>query len=89
MNIRKLLVERYPEETFLLADGFDTAIIGVDEQTMRVIYSVSTCIVVLKEQGMTWDEAEEYFEFNTAGAYVGDQTPIWCYDDFIEGANEG
>ena len=24
----------------------------------------------------------EYFEYNVSGAYVGEQTPIWCYDNF-------
>jgi hypothetical protein len=88
MNIRELLIERYPDETFLLADGFDGAIIGVDEKTWRVIYSVSKCIEILGKD-MPYDDAFEYFEFNTAGAYVGEQTPIWCYDDFINLEDEG
>jgi hypothetical protein len=31
---------------------------------------------------MTDEEAIEYFEFNMRGSYVGEQTPIWCQDDF-------
>ena len=27
------------------------------------------------KDGMTRDEAEEYFDFNTQGAWVGEQTP--------------
>jgi len=26
---------------------------------------------------MTWEEAEEYFEFNQMGAWVGDSTPCF------------
>lgn len=79
---REDLVDTYPEETFLLADGFDDAILGVDETTMRVIYSVKKCREILMEQGMNDEEALDYFNFNTRGSYVGDQTPIWCDDDF-------
>ena len=35
------IVEAYYDEDFLKADGFDEAVIGVDEDTMRLIYSVS------------------------------------------------
>jgi len=28
-------------DSFLIADGFDDAIIGIDEQSERVIYSIS------------------------------------------------
>lgn len=75
------LIERFPEEEFLKADGFDDALIGVDELSMRLIYSVSKCIAVLTERdGMTEEEAWEYFEFNVRGSWVGDKTPIWCTD---------
>jgi hypothetical protein len=75
------LIERFPEEEFLKADGFDDALIGVDELSMRLIYSVSKCIAVLTERdGLTEEEAWEYFEFNVRGVWVGDKTPIWCTD---------
>ena len=69
---REDLMDRYPEETFLLADGFDDA--------MRVIYSVKKCIEILMEQSMNYEEAQDYFNFNVRGSYMGDQTPIWCDD---------
>lgn len=75
------ILDRYEDEQFLKADGFDGAIIGVDESTMRLIYSVSKCIEILCED-MTEEEAIEYFDFNVSGSYMGEKTPIWCYDDF-------
>jgi hypothetical protein len=75
------ITERYEDETFLKVDGFDEAIIGVDEATMRLIYSVSLCIEILMRD-MPEEDALEYFSFNVSGAYVGDKTPIWCTDDF-------
>jgi hypothetical protein len=75
------IIETYPEETFLKADGFDDAIIGVDESSMRLIYSESKCVDILQnEHDMTSLEAIEYFEYNVKGAYVGEKTPIWCAD---------
>lgn len=64
----------------LYADGFEDAIIGVGRQfnTDVVIYDEDKCleILVLRDQ-MTPEEAEEFFEFNVVGAYVGDRTPIF------------
>jgi len=39
------ILENYPDETFLKADGFDDAIIGFDEHSLRLIYSL--CLSVL------------------------------------------
>lgn len=75
------IIERYQDEEFLIADGFDEAIIGVDNNQMKLIYSVSKCIEILMRD-MSHEEAVEHFEFNVSGAYVGEKTPIYCYDDF-------
>lgn len=77
------ILASYEDETFLKADGFDEAIIGVDSNTMRLIYSVTKCLDILQTRdGMEYSEAMEYFDFNTRCAFVGEQTPIWCDDDF-------
>lgn len=73
------ILEKYPDESFLKADGFDEALIGVDLKSMRLIYSVSKCIKILCRD-MTELDAIEYFDFNVSGAYVGEKTPIWCDD---------
>jgi len=75
------LFKIYEEEELLKADGFDDAIIGIDERTMRLIYSVSKCIEILSKD-MSEEDAIEYFYFNMEGAYVGEKTPIWCTDNF-------
>lgn len=75
------IIAWYDDETFLKADGFDEAVIGLDETEMRLIYSVKKCIEILMRE-MPEDEAAEYFNFNVSGAYVGEKTPIWCMDNF-------
>lgn len=74
------ILQWFPEDEFLKADGFDEAIIGIDDSTMRLIYSVSKCIEILKED-MDEEDAVEYFHYNVKGAYMGDKTPIWSTDD--------
>jgi len=71
----------YQDEELLKADGFDDAIIGIDESSMRLIYSVSKCIEILSKD-MSTEDAIEYFDFNVGSAFVGEKTPIWCYDIF-------
>lgn len=73
------IIERYPDESFLKADGFDEALIGVDNKSMRLVYSVSKCIEILCRD-MNEEDAIEYFEYNVSGAYMGEKTPIWCDD---------
>jgi hypothetical protein len=83
MSILQDIIESYDDETFLKADGFDEAIIGVEEVSMKLIYSVSKCIdILITRDGMSWEEAAEFFSFNVSGSYVGEQTPIWCEDQF-------
>ena len=74
-----ILVNSNPEALFL--DGFDDAIIGVEENTGKLIYSMSKCLDILR-QDMTEEDALEHFYYNVHGSYVGDQTPIWCFDYF-------
>jgi len=68
-------------EGILSADGFDDAVIGVatDFTEPRLIYSVSKCLKILQKD-MSELDALEYFTYNVSGAYVGEQTPIWCWD---------
>jgi hypothetical protein len=73
------IIERYPNESFLKADGFDEALIGVDNKSMRLVYSVSKCIEILCRD-MNEEDAIEYFDYNVSGAYMGEKTPIWCDD---------
>ena len=75
------ILEQYEDETFLKASGFDEAIIGVDENTMKLIYSEKKCIEILM-MDMSEEDAIEHFNFNVRGGYVGDKTPIWCSDNF-------
>lgn len=63
-------------EQALFADGFDEALLGIDMDDYVAVYDSEKCIDILMEtSNMTRDEAQDYFEFNTLGAYVGEYTP--------------
>ena len=63
------------------ADGFDEAILGVAQrcgQAEIIAYDTEKILEILQaREGMTAEEAVEYFEFNIAGAWVGEETPIF------------
>jgi len=80
-SVQDLIIESFPEDTFLFADNFNPAIIGVCTKTLRVVYSKSKCIDILSKD-MSLEEAIEYFDFNVDGSYMGDQTPIFV-EDFL------
>lgn len=71
------------DEEMLCADGFDDAIIGFAErcsQPLLVVYDAEKCIDILVERdGMSRDEAHEFFSFNVAGAWVGNHTPVFLW----------
>ena len=84
MNIRDQILEDYGEdaETMLFADGFDDAIVGVGNVFGGKLCAIYDTDLVLKQcmkDGMEYDEALEFFDFNIAGAYVGEQTPIFIH----------
>jgi len=65
------------------ADGLDRAVIGVARRSGQpelLAYSVSKCLKILMEDGASYEEALRYFESNLAGAWVGEETPVWVYE---------
>jgi hypothetical protein len=65
----------------ILLDGLENAIIGVVEEFgtgRRVLYSKDMILKILTERdGMTWSEAEEFYDFNILGLYAGEQNPVF------------
>jgi len=79
MTALEQIMEHYPEEDFLYPTGFESAIVGVDLISRCVIMNSAKIIdLLVQRDGMTYDEAYEYFEYNISGAYVGEKTPIYA-----------
>jgi hypothetical protein len=89
--------DEYGDEGILLADGFDRAFLGVGQQFRNAyvaVYDREECIRIISEQlegplgrDEAREQAEEYFDFNTQGAWVGEQTPIFI-DRYKENEHE-
>jgi len=78
-ELKETIANHNPEAMF--ADGHDHAIMGYSSDG-RVIYSVDQVVMGLVERdGMTPDEAIEFFNFNIECAYVGEYTPIYMYEE--------
>jgi hypothetical protein len=69
-------------EEALLADGFEDALIGYVEIATKpvvALYDRQKCIeILMKRDGMTEEGAEEFFSFNTIGAYMGESAPAFA-----------
>jgi len=81
------IIEWYPDEEFLSADGFEEALIGVVYDKIKsvylLVYSRAKCVEILIERDkMSKEEADEFFDFNVEGAYMGEKTPLYV-DDFM------
>jgi hypothetical protein len=81
---REQIAEMCLEHMLLFADGFDDAIIGVshhwssNSRIEAVAYDYNKCVEILMERdGMDYEGAVEFLEFNTLGAYMGEHTPVF------------
>jgi len=72
------------DEKILLADGLEQAFIAIGRQFHYpvAIYSYKKVIkILMRDHKMDREQAEEYFSYNIAGAFVGDQTPVFLQDE--------
>jgi len=75
-----------PIDGALLADGFEDALVGFGYQFNYpvAVYNRDKCIdILMNRDGMDDEEAIEFFDFNVAGAWVGESTPIFLESPVI------
>lgn len=60
-------------------EDYDPCVVGVARRfnVTTLCYGIEKILAMHMAQGMTRREAEEYFEFNTAGAWLGEETPVF------------
>lgn len=79
---RTFIAEHVEEDTIFLGSPtgeFDSAILGVGERDGRVviIYDVAGVIDVLGKEGMSEEDAWDWYGHNIETAYLGPHTPIY------------
>jgi len=76
----KIDIDEYAEGAILL-DGLEGAIIGIVEEFgngKRILYSKRIILSLLQiRDGMTEQEAEEFYDFNILGLYAGEQNAVF------------
>ena len=79
------LLQALEENECLLADGFDSALIGITSGINPVaVYDINQMLTILvKREKMNVVDALEHLDFNVIGAYVGEKTPIYMDLDKI------
>jgi len=84
-NLVNTIREEYPDT--MLMDGYDDCIVGICTRFGMepvVAYDREKVLMqMVKQDGMTYEEAIEFFEYNQIGAWVGERTPV-----FIDTLNE-
>ena len=79
------LLQALEENGCILADCFDSALIGITSGINPVaVYDINQMLTILvKREKMNVEDALEHLDFNVIGAYVGEKTPIYMDLDKI------
>ena len=75
----------------LIADGFDNAIIGWTRRhdlPDLAVYSYDKCVAILMDRdGIDYEGAVEYMEFNVVTAWMGEESPLFVRKSDRKGLN--
>lgn len=71
----------YPDENFITLQGFEDALIGVQDRTMRLVYSKSKIMRQLIRE-MDYETAMLHFDNNIEGKLDTPRMPIIVNDMF-------
>ena len=80
MNKREEIAENYPDLLVMDPEYLDEAIVGVATRIglEAVCYDTEKVIeLLMQHDGMGYEEAIEYMDFNMKGAWVGETTPVF------------
>lgn len=76
------------EDQLVSLTGYEHCIIGTVEQFGRpdiICYDKDLILAKHMADGMTLDDAEDYFLYNDCGGYLGDRTPCFLTREIPEG----
>jgi len=81
-NIEEFADEMGIEE-LITADGYDEAFLGVADRFGKepvAVYGYEMCIqILMRDSDMSHEEALEFFEYNTIGAFFSENQPIYLH----------
>jgi endo-alpha-1,4-polygalactosaminidase (GH114 family) len=78
-ELKEKIVQQNPEALF--ADGLDECLAGYTPDG-RAVYHIEEIIgTLMNRDGMSEEEALEFFYFNIECAYVGEFTPLYFWEE--------
>jgi len=86
MTTRERIADSVEGALFLDPADYDEAIIGLAYRfgMMPVVAYDRTRVVDILARDMSREDAEEFFEFNTIGAWMGKNTPVFIDTRYAE-----
>lgn len=67
----------------VLFTGYESAIIGIAERCSceaLVVYDAERCVdILMQRDGMSEEDARDFFAFNTLGCWAGPGTPLFLW----------
>lgn len=81
------IMRQYEGVKFITLDDLDDAIVGVCEESKRLIYSKAKMIeIYMRDDEMTREDALDHYYYNPVRAipYMGEQRPIILENDILE-----
>lgn len=71
-EVREWIQERYPESEILIPSGYPTAFLGIDDSDETAMYDKEQMVDIIyrEDPSVSVEEAREFLEFNTWGAYI-------------------
>lgn len=86
MTTRERIADSIEDALFLDLADYDDAIIGVAERCGMdpVVAYDRTRVIDILARDMPREDAEEFFEFNTIGAWMGKNTPVFIDTRYAE-----
>ncbi len=91
-HMRRIRKHLGPDSKARILDGYDSCVAGVLERHGMepvIVYDKERVLQRLVDDGMTKEEAVEFFDFNQLGAWAGEGTPAFIttsgWIDFLHG----
>lgn len=82
MDARDWIAEANEDALFCDPQDYDAALVGYVErfgQPPLALYDKEKFLAIMQEgDGMTAEDAEEFFYYNTVGAWAGENTPAFA-----------
>ena len=77
-EVAEYIGDRFPDEDIIFPTGYPEAFIGISIDGAAIYDKDSMIATLVEADGMTWEEAMEFLEYNVYNTHMSDHiTPIY------------